>query len=88
MLQHLDSVRSKRLLHILFLCSVFIIIILLRLFYLQIEQKRLFSRLGRRNFLKTEVILPVRGNLYDAYGVLLATNTPIFDVYWQGTGIS
>lgn len=42
--------------------------------------------MGERNFLKIEVINPPRGNLLDCKGVLLASNRPVFDLYWQGLG--
>jgi len=67
------------------LCACLIVIVL-RLFYLQIKQTAFFCTLGEKNFLKTEVIPPLRGNLYDCNGVLLAANRPIFDLCWQGRG--
>lgn len=42
--------------------------------------------LGERNSLRTEVIPPLRGNLYDCNRVLLAANRPVFDLCWQGNG--
>lgn len=30
--------------------------------------------------------MPQRGNLLDCNGILLASNRPVFDLYWQGTG--
>ncbi|MFC1895013.1 hypothetical protein ACFLYH_03635, partial [Candidatus Dependentiae bacterium] len=36
--------------------------------------------------MRTEVISPPRGNLLDCNGALLATNRPVFDLYWDGTG--
>lgn len=42
--------------------------------------------MGERNFLKIEVINPPRGNLLDCTGALLASNRPVFDLYWQGLG--
>ena len=54
--------------------------------YLQIDQGKNFSSLGKKNFLKTEMISPVRVNLLDCKGVLLAANRPVFYLYWQGSG--
>ncbi|MCB9493422.1 MAG: penicillin-binding protein 2 [Epsilonproteobacteria bacterium] len=64
----------------------FITIITLRLFYLQIVQNAVLQNLGERNFLKTEVLTSPRGTIRDCNGRLLASNRPVFDVYWQGGG--
>ena len=58
---------------------------MIRLAYLQIDQAGKFSDLGKKNFLRTEVLSPPRGNLVDCNGVLLAANRPVFDLYWEGT---
>lgn len=70
----------------LYVFFVFIIIVIFRLFYLQINQKEKFAFLGKRNFLRTEILPPPRGNLHDCNGVLLASNRPVFDLYWHGSG--
>ena len=56
-----------------------------RLFYLQVKQRVTLALLGTKNFMRTEVVPPLRGNLYDKNGVLLASNRPVFDLYWQGS---
>jgi penicillin-binding protein 2 len=53
---------------------------------LQVAQGSWFTRLGRKNFLKMEVISSPRGNLLDCNGVLLAANRPVFDLHWHGSG--
>jgi len=53
---------------------------------LQIYQKEELYSLSQKNYLRTEVILPQRGNLLDCNGILLASNRPVFDLWWQGTG--
>ena len=71
------------------ICGVFFLFlvgIILRLFYLQIEQKSVLAGLGEKNFLRIEVITPLRGNLLDCNGDLMAANNPVFDLYWQGSG--
>jgi len=72
----------------IFLCAslIFIFVIILQLLYLQIYENKRFSELGERNFLRTEVLFPRRGNVYDCHGNMLATNRPIFDLYWHGGG--
>lgn len=61
-------------------------VIAIRLYYLQIDQKQAFARLGERNFLQTEVLPSQRGNVIDSNGNLLATNRPVFDLCWHGSG--
>jgi len=61
-------------------------VIITRLFYLQIHQAQELSSRGERNFLRLEVLDSPRGNILDHSGKLLATNRPVFDVYWEGTG--
>lgn len=63
-----------------------IIAIFLRLYHLQVREQQHLRLLGKKNCIKTEVVLPLRGNFFDAKKVLLAANRPVFDLYWQGTG--
>jgi len=56
------------------------------LFHLQIAQSSFFTQLSKKNFLRKEKILSPRGNITDRSGVLLATNRPVYSIYWQGTG--
>ncbi len=82
----LNSARIKKIKQIFIVFWVCFFVIILRLFYLQIEKFGLFSSLGERNFLKTELVPSQRGNLLDCNGLLLAANRPVFDLYWQGCG--
>gem|GEM_PF-194539 len=50
-------------------------------------QESVFSNLGQRNFLRTEIVYPLRGDLLDCNGVLLAANRPVFNLYWHGSGL-
>jgi penicillin-binding protein 2 len=81
-----NSSRGSRAFKILYAFILFSFVIILRLFYLQIKQKNVLTGMGERNFLKIEVINPPRGNLLDCKGVLMASNRPVFDLYWQGSG--
>lgn len=69
-----------------FLC--FIGLVLIRLMYLQVHQQEHLHGASERNFLKTENIAPQRGNILDCNGRIVATNRPVFDMYWQGSGQS
>lgn len=61
-------------------------IIIAKLVYLQITLVEHFTNKSQKNFLRTETILAPRGNIIDRNGILLATNRPIINLYWQGTG--
>lgn len=65
-----------------------IFIIFFRLYHLQVQERQHLRVLGKKNCIKTEVVLPLRGNFYDTNKVLLAANRPVFDLYWQGAGKS
>jgi len=61
-------------------------IILTRLIYLQINLSDYFSIKSKKNFQRTAKIQPLRGNILDCKNRMLATNRPVTDLYWQGTG--
>lgn len=66
------------------ICAFFII--LFRLIQLQIHQGNAFLQKSTNNFLRVETINSLRGNILDTHGKLLATNRPVHNVYWKGTG--
>jgi len=59
-----------------------------RLAYLQIQTAYTLFRRGKQNYLRYEQVASPRGNIYDCTGKLLATNKPIIQLVWQGTGHS
>ena len=61
-------------------------ILLFRIAFLQINQYKKLSNLGKKNFLQTEFLAPLRGNILDCNEILLASNRPVFDLYWKGSG--
>src|ERR1700722_3039618 len=63
----------------------FLCIIISRLCYLQIKQWHYFKERSTKNFLRTERIPSLRGNIVDAHGTILATNRPVVDIVWHGT---
>lgn len=83
----LHSIRENKLKSILFVFWTVTCILLFRLFYLQVDRRFMFSHLGEKNFLRIEIISPLRGDVYDCNHELLAANQPVFDLYWQGLGI-
>jgi len=80
----IEQSRSLKLKQLLYALGSVIFLIIVRLFYLQIDQGAVFSSLGEGNCLRTEIIPPLRGNLLDCNNVLLAANRPVFNLYWQG----
>ncbi len=84
----LSDRRIQKMKHIFYGFLICVFIIVLRLFYLQIESCAFLRRMGEHNFLRTEVVPPLRGNFLDCNNVLLAANRPVFDLYWQGKGSS
>lgn len=66
-------------------CFIFIVIVV-RLLYLQAHlQEKLFLK-SQKNFLRTEKIDSLRGNILDCKGRILATNRPANNLFWFGTG--
>ena len=61
-------------LFIIFLSFIFFLLIA-RLYFLQIVKGEEYDNKAARNGLRSNVIKPVRGKIYDKNGVLLATNT-------------
>lgn len=65
-------------------CSVFVILfslaLIARLFDLQIFQHDFFTNLSEENYITLVPIEPKRGLIYDRNGVLLAKNTPAFNL--------
>lgn len=67
------------------ICLVFASIAI-HLFRLQIVMTPHFFSLGTQNFLRIEKIPSARGNITDSQGNLLATNKPVYLLFWHGTG--
>ena len=82
-----DAYIPQRKLYIIFLAFLSIKLLLLsRLLYLQIHLSESFYNKSRKNFIRVEKIAPTRGNILDSEGKLIATNRPIYNLYWQATG--
>lgn len=61
-------------------------IILGRLFYLQIQSSLALYVQSNRNCFRFEKINPPRGNILDRHGTLIATNRPMNQLIWKGSG--
>lgn len=85
MYPHSTTLNTK-LKHAVYFLLILFLFILLRLFQLQvILQQKLFNK-SQKNFLRMEIIPPLRGNILDCNGILLATNRPTTNIFWVGTG--
>lgn len=81
-LQRLDSHISKIMAFILGA----LLLIVIRLFIMQINYGDHYHTKGQKNFLRVETTPPQRGNIIDCHGNLLATNKPVNHLVWNGTG--
>lgn len=57
-----------------------------RLLFFQIYHYNRFQSLGQKNFFRLCTTPSLRGNILDCNGNLLATNRPITNIDWKGTG--
>jgi len=71
---------------LLFFLCISILIIVARLFTLQIYFSKAFFSRSQKNFIRVEKTIPERGSIMDINGKLLATNRPIHSIYWIGSG--
>lgn len=77
---------TEKLYFIIRALSVALVIISTRLFWLQIVRSYVFLQKGERNYVRYQTVESLRGNILDSKNRLLATNKPITDVYWMGSG--
>lgn len=80
--QH-DELRELQQRLILFKISLLLVVglLVLRLWYLQINEGEYYHDLSENNRTRAVVLEPVRGLIYDRNGVLLANNVPSFGLY-------
>lgn len=71
---------------IVFGMFIAISIIGIRLVYLQVIKHRALLTQSQRNYMRIEKIHSPRGSILDRNGILMATNRPSTDLFWQGTG--
>lgn len=78
--------QSKKINGIILVMCVVTTLIFARLMYLQIKSGDYFYRKSKNNFTRISTVESPRGNILDRFGKPLATNRPIANVYWHGTG--
>ena len=67
-------------------CAFVLCIIIMRLVQLQVIQWQTLFYKSQKNCLRTQITSPLRGNILDCHGQLLATNRPTTNLEWQGSG--
>lgn len=67
------------------LISIFSIFVL-RLWYLQLYKGQELHERAQKNYTRFSTIPPIRGNIFDSNNLLLATNRPVINLYWLGSG--
>ncbi len=85
-MQVAHKIHTKKIFFLFVGMTLMLIIIFMRLAYLQIHLNELLHVQSKKNFLRMEVIKPARGNIVDCHGTLLATNRPVHNLYWCGGG--
>ena len=58
-----------------------------RLLFLQVYHHQILAKQGEKNFTRIKPIDPLRGNILDCNGKLLATNRPVINIDWIGSGL-
>jgi penicillin-binding protein 2 len=71
---------SSRVLIAGIVASLFVIIVLYRIFHLQVVLNEHYSTLSQSNRVKVVPIAPTRGLIFSSDGVLLADNRPSFSL--------
>ncbi|MFT5258355.1 MAG: penicillin-binding protein 2 [Saprospiraceae bacterium] len=78
-LREVEIVQS-RLIMVTLLAVVLVMVLIARLYYLQINQHQLFADLANDNRVNTRAISPVRGLIFDRNGESLATNERAYNL--------
>ncbi len=81
-----DKQIDQKLNFLLISVAIIFTCIILRLFYLQIYSHNDLANLSQRNSSRLQQIYSLRGNIIDQNGRLLATNRPVKNLCWLGTG--
>lgn len=77
---------EDHIIRIIIASAIIVLLLTLRLAQLQIHLAAIFTKKSEQNCLRTEEIPSLRGNIVSCDGTLLATNRPVINLYWQGTG--
>lgn len=78
--QHEVQLTAQRSMIALGLIFTLVLILIIRLAYLQIYKNDVYSTMSTKNWLDLVPVEPSRGLIYDRHGVLLAENIPVFSL--------
>lgn len=78
--------RQKKIVALFCILIALFIVLIARLFYLQIHLCDHLLVKSQHNFFHITELPSLRGNILDSTGHILATNQPIHHMLWQGTG--
>lgn len=87
-MRYTTSTTRAQLVYIALSTIAMLLIIVGRLLFLQVYHYQILARQGEKNFTRIKQIDPLRGNILDCHGNLLATNRPVINIDWIGTGSS
>ncbi len=73
--------KSGRLKAVLLLFLIGYLVLLFRLFYLQVIKGDYYRELSEKNHVRIMIVNPPRGKIYDRNGILLAYDEPSFQIY-------
>ncbi|MBY0110043.1 MAG: penicillin-binding protein 2 [Candidatus Babeliaceae bacterium] len=77
----MNNTAKKRLTVITLVFLLLFIAIIVHLYFLQIKKNNFFSLLGQQQYHVNSKILPIRGNIYDCKGQLIATEKSIISIF-------
>lgn len=80
--------KLRTLTYLFYVVAILLLCGWMRLVYLQVFCRNHLDFLSKLNFMRMVKTNAPRGNITDTYGTVLATNKPIFLVYWHGSGRS
>ncbi|MBI3002097.1 MAG: hypothetical protein HYY54_00425, partial [candidate division NC10 bacterium] len=72
---------QRRVGRLLLVLTTVVVVLVLRLWYLQVLEGERYLVMARNNRLRLRLVEAPRGNLFDRYGQILVDNRPSFDVY-------
>lgn len=79
---HLKNARiiKQRVIAGAFLIIILMLVLIARMYFLQIVQYKYHSTLSEKNRVHTQAIAPIRGVIYDRNGIVIADNQPSFNL--------
>ena len=67
--------------YLIFIILISFVVIILRLFYLQVLNSKYYLNLSKQNYIRLIGLLPVRGSIISSEDIVCASNKPTFSIY-------